>query len=386
MQKLSSILIASILVAGALAVMPIDNAYAGHIVNANTVGSAVTGLAISDDGTITDIDDGTVTFGEQVTIIAGDATGTNVFTALFVDVEDTDGVGADGIGSQIVLRIETETEGTNQAVAWLRGDATDATAGTVDSNVIFQTAVAGAATTALTLTGDDGTFADALTVTNALTVTAGGATITGATTVTGAFDVVTASTEAVNIAATAGGANAITIGNVAQVDTLAVNADTTLAGIFTVNPTGTDAINIATNAGAANVITIGNVAQADTIALDGATTITGATGIVGTLTLSAQNIATDTTTGMKIGTATNQKLGFFNAAPVVQPTAITTGKTTLTLTNAVTDDFALSALTVSTPFGFAIEVEAETFVEVVINNQARINDIETKLKALGLLA
>ena len=36
----------------------------------------------------------------------------------------------------------------------------------------------------------------------------------------------------------------------------------------------------------------------------------------------ALNIAVGTTTGTKIGTATTQKLGFFNATPVVQPTAV----------------------------------------------------------------
>ena len=36
------------------------------------------------------------------------------------------------------------------------------------------------------------------------------------------------------------------------------------------------------------------------------------------ITFIAGNIITDTTTGTKIGTATNQKLGFFNATPVVQ--------------------------------------------------------------------
>lgn len=42
----------------------------------------------------------------------------------------------------------------------------------------------------------------------------------------------------------------------------------------------------------------------------------------GTVDVSTHNIATDTTTGTKIGTATNQKLAFFNATPVVQPTAV----------------------------------------------------------------
>jgi hypothetical protein len=38
------------------------------------------------------------------------------------------------------------------------------------------------------------------------------------------------------------------------------------------------------------------------------------------LTFSAGNIVTDTTTGTKIGTGATQKLGFFNATPVIQPT------------------------------------------------------------------
>lgn len=42
----------------------------------------------------------------------------------------------------------------------------------------------------------------------------------------------------------------------------------------------------------------------------------------GNVTLSTVNLVTDTTTGTKIGTATTQKLGFFNATPVVQPTAV----------------------------------------------------------------
>lgn len=39
-------------------------------------------------------------------------------------------------------------------------------------------------------------------------------------------------------------------------------------------------------------------------------------------TLSDVNIVLGTTTGTKIGTAANQKLGFFDATPVVQPTAV----------------------------------------------------------------
>ena len=48
-----------------------------------------------------------------------------------------------------------------------------------------------------------------------------------------------------------------------------------------------------------------------------------ATTFTGDITLSTKNIVTDTTTGTKIGTATSQKLGFFNATPVVQQIATT---------------------------------------------------------------
>jgi hypothetical protein len=71
---------------------------------------------------------------------------------------------------------------------------------------------------------------------------------------------------------------------------------------------------------------------------DGTLTISPTTGAVvaslalghantwtATQTLSAANLATDTTTGMKIGTATNQKVGFFNATPVVQQTGDISG-------------------------------------------------------------
>jgi hypothetical protein len=56
------------------------------------------------------------------------------------------------------------------------------------------------------------------------------------------------------------------------------------------------------------------------------------------LTISAGNIITDTTTGMKIGTGTTQKLGFWNATPVVQQnvgvaSAVLTGAVGTTLTD-----------------------------------------------------
>ena len=92
-----------------------------------------------------------------------------------------------------------------------------------------------------------------------------------------------------------------------------------------------------------------------------------------------------TTTGTIIGTGATQKIGFYGTTAVVQPTALTAASTTLT--NAGTaSDFAIQAMTQTTPFGFVTQAEGETVVDVVLNNQARINEIETKLQALGLLA
>lgn len=63
--------------------------------------------------------------------------------------------------------------------------------------------------------------------------------------------------------------------------------------------------------------------------------------IHGSLILDAVNITTDTTTGTKIGTATTQKFGFFNATPIVQQT--TTSQTPATFTansSGISDDTA----------------------------------------------
>ena len=99
-----------------------------------------------------------------------------------------------------------------------------------------------------------------------------------------------------------------------------------------------------------------------------------------------KNIILDTTTGTKIGTATDQKLGFFNATPVVQQTELTDELTTITFTAPGTPDYALQDLTDSGGFGFVTKDEGNTVMSVIANLQARVNELETKLVALGLLA
>jgi hypothetical protein len=85
---------------------------------------------------------------------------------------------------------------------------------------------------------------------------------------------------------------------------------------------GTATGSVSGNAGTAtalqNARTIGGVSFDGTGNITVASATGGFTVSGGNLTTSAINIVTDTTTGTKIGTATNQKLGFFNSAPVVQ--------------------------------------------------------------------
>lgn len=78
------------------------------------------------------------------------------------------------------------------------------------------------------------------------------------------------------------------------------------------------------------------------------------------------------------------KLGFYGVAEVAQASALTAAETTLT--NAGTAaDYAIQAMTNTSPYGFVTQAEGETVVEVVLNNQARINEIATALENLGLI-
>ncbi len=62
--------------------------------------------------------------------------------------------------------------------------------------------------------------------------------------------------------------------------------------------------------------------------------------IQGLLSVSAQNIATDTSTGTKIGTTTSQKLGLWNATPIVQPTTAIAASTFVANTSGTLNDSA----------------------------------------------
>lgn len=85
--------------------------------------------------------------------------------------------------------------------------------------------------------------------------------------------------------------------------------------------------NTAAFASAASTITnsYGLYVEAAVAGTNATITNNYALGLGGSLGLSeSANIVLGTTTGTKIGTATTQKLGFFNATPIVQPAAVTT--------------------------------------------------------------
>jgi hypothetical protein len=101
-------------------------------------------------------------------------------------------------------------------------------------------------------------------------------------------------------------------------------------------------------------------------------------------TARAMELQTDGTT--RINIAANGDLGFFGVTPVAQQTELTDELTTITHTAPGTADFAIQNLVAATGYGFVTEDEGNTVLSVIANLQARVNELETKLVALGFLA
>jgi hypothetical protein len=95
----------------------------------------------------------------------------------------------------------------------------------------------------------------------------------------------------------------------------------------------------------------------------------GALTLNGNLDASTRDIVTDTTTGTKIGTSTTQKIGFFNATPLVQPSSTGVGTSGFT----------------SGGGGNTVHAES-TFTGDVGSTAYTISDIVAHLKNLGLIA
>jgi len=126
------------------------------------------------------------------------------------------------------------------------------------------------------------------------------------------------------------------------------------------------------------------------------------------LVFTAANIASDTSTGMKIGTSTSQKVGFFNATPVAQRSAYTqtystADKTHANLTSATLTDntsgtanTTLQALADGTTWANDVAAVRNNFADLAASNNAIIadltdlkqlvNSVIDDLQALGLVA
>lgn len=83
------------------------------------------------------------------------------------------------------------------------------------------------------------------------------------------------------------------------------------------------------------------------------------------------------------------KMGFFGKAPAVQQSALSAAAVaaaSFTHTAPGVDDFAIQALTATSPVGFVTTDEGNSVLKALKNAILRIEELETKLKALGLIA
>lgn len=71
--------------------------------------------------------------------------------------------------------------------------------------------------------------------------------------------------------------------------------------------------------------------------------------------------------------------------PTSRSVAITDELTTITHTAPGTEDYAIQALTNSSPYGFVSQDEGHTMLQVIANLQARVNELEQVLIDQGLL-
>lgn len=95
----------------------------------------------------------------------------------------------------------------------------------------------------------------------------------------------------------------------------------------------------------------------------------GALAVGGTVTLAdAANVASNATTGTKIGTATSQKLGFWNATPVIQQASA-----------------AQAAVTPSTSFTGSDTVDKATVLAAVQAVETLVNRLRLDLVTTGII-
>ena len=111
------------------------------------------------------------------------------------------------------------------------------------------------------------------------------------------------------------------------------------------------------------------------------TNLTAATlGLAGTKTVfDGANIAFGTTTGTKLGTATTQKIGFYNATPAVQPAAVANLTVTATTGSLPTANGSVTIANAATP-------TVAELLEYCVEIETKLEDLLSRLRTIGIIA
>ena len=184
--------------------------------------------------------------------------------------------------------------------------------------------------------------------------------------------------------------------------------DVTLNTLTFTGATGVPEVHLTTNLADALSVEVTSVGDFFTIdTTTGAIAATLTTSAAAGLTLAshvtmgdAKNIILNSTTGSKIGTATTQKLGFYNATPVVQPSAYTqtfstadkthAARTATTLTvadGAGTNDGTIGTITADASVIAAVQELAAAVNALIVDladTASVVNSVVDDLQALGL--
>ena len=104
-------------------------------------------------------------------------------------------------------------------------------------------------------------------------------------------------------------------------------------------------------------------------------------------TTSYETLSYGSADGCRVVGSATEKLSFWGGTPAVQPAVLTTQLTTISIADAAgTPDYAIQAVTASSPYGFVNAAELITTLYVIKNLQTRVAELESHLIAVGFVA
>lgn len=201
----------------------------------------------------------------------------------------------------------------------------------------------------------------------------------GSMSVSGLFTVGTLSASGAVIGASGSFSNALTCGTLSASGAVIGNSGS-IDTLFTFGTaSGTGAI-IAASGSISGLVTVG------TLSASGALIAVGSSTFGEFLITDGKNVSLGEANGTTFGTTTAQKLSFYGATAIVQATALTAKVGTVTASDPTTPDYAIQDLTNTSPYGFVTADEGQSLLQAVINLQTRVDELETRLQNLGLIA